>query len=144
MKQYEIKINKTQLHVISDALDFYGRFCLGQWRIPMVMENQEHKNQSKNEGFWETRNYVEDQLNILKSIFIKLPLNASYGIGSEKLCEEAKIAYDISRPIMELEALEHKENALKDGKEANYSVYDHPGLSYSKEGRINVKTIKDE
>jgi hypothetical protein len=132
-KKYIIEFTEEQLAVIARGLEFYSRFLAGQWGIPDEMEWQEYKNQDKYEGFWEKRNHVEDQLNVLKSQFTGLPLNASYGIGSSKQHENTKTAYDIYRPIWE--------EFNKDSKLNN--VYSSPGLSYSKEGRIKIE-IKDE
>lgn len=134
MNKYIIEFTEKQLRVVATGLEFYSRFLAGQWRIPDEMEWQEYKNQDKYEGFWEKRNYVEDQLNILKSQFTGLSLNASYGIGSSKQHENTKIAYDIYRPIWE-ELV---------GKNADgWNVYSSPGLQYSKEGRIKI-IKKDE
>lgn len=138
--KYRIDINKKQLDTIQEALEFFSRFCAGQWRIPDTMEWKEYENQSKYEGFWGKRNYVEEQLNILKSHLTGLQLNASYGIGSPKLHESAKIAYDIYRPILELRDKEYKEaHPDKD----DWSVYSSPGLSYSQEGRIKIEVLKE-
>jgi hypothetical protein len=130
MKKYTIEFTESQLHTLARGLEFYSRFLAGQWRIPDTMEFKEFENQDKYEGFWEKRNYVEDQLNILKSHFTGLQLNASYGIGSPALDEDAKISYDIYRPIWE-------ELVGKNAK--NWNVYSSPGLQYSKEGRIKIK-----
>ena len=137
---YRLDVNKKQLDTIQEALEFFSRFCAGQWRIPDTMEYQEFINHNKNSDFWAKRNQVEDSLNNLKTILTNLPLNASYGIGSSKLCESANIAYDLYRPILELRAKEYNE-ANPDNE--HWTVYDSPGLSYSKEGRIEIKTIEE-
>lgn len=64
--------------------------------------------------------------------------NASLSIGHPELVEAAKICYDIYRPILEQFAKETREKLEKEGKESYWSIYDSPGLSYSKEGRINI------
>jgi hypothetical protein len=56
-----------------------------------------------------------------------LQLGESYGIGSDNLHENAKVAYDIYRPILE-----------EFNKDSN-NVYSHPGLTYSKEGRVTIE-----
>ena len=132
-KKYTVEFTETQLRTVATACEFYSRFLAGQWKIPDTMEFKEYQNQDKYDGFWEKRNYVEDQFNILKSHFTGLPLNASYGIGSNNLAEDANIAYDIYRPILE--------EFNKDSEV--YNVYKYPGLQYSKEGRIKIET-KDE
>lgn len=136
--KYRLDVTKNQLDTIQEALEFFSRFCAGQWRIPDTMENQEYINQGKDSKFWIRRNKVEDKLNFLKSDLTNLPLNASYGIGSPNLCESANIAYDLYRPILELRNKEYKE--ANPGKDY-YDVYSSPGLSYSKEGRIEIKKV---
>lgn len=131
--KYSVEFTESQLRCVATACEFYSRFLAGQWKIPDGMEWSEYKNQGKYEGFWGKRNYVEDQLNILKSHFTGLGINASYGIGSEKMHDDANTAYDIYRPIWE-ELI---------GKNADsYNVYSHPGLTYSKDGRIKVNVVE--
>ena len=128
MSEYKIELTKNQISCIARGLEFYSRFLAGQWRIPDEMEFQEYNNQDKRENFWNDRNYIEDQLGKMSSLFTKMHQNASYGIGSNKLAEDAKLAYDIYRPILE-ELI---------GKGENWNVYSSPGLPYSQEGRIKV------
>lgn len=133
-KKYTVTFTEQQLRTMAKGLEFYSRFLAGQWRIPDEMEWQEYKNQDKYEDFWNKRNYVEEQLNVLKSHFTGLPLNASYGIGSDKNAPETQTAYDIYRPVWE-ELI---------GKNADsYNVYSSPGLQYSEEGRIKI-IVEDE
>ena len=134
MNKYVIEFTEKQLRTVAIGLEFYSRFLVGQWRIPDEMEWQEYKNQDKYEGFWEKRNYVEEQLNILKSHFTGLHLNASYGIGNHLSAPETQIAYDIYRPIWE---------ELVSKNADDWNVYSSPGLQYSKEGRIKI-IKKDE
>ena len=138
MDKYKIEFTKKQLSTVATALKFYSRFLAGQWEIPNAMEMQEYVNQGKSDGFWEKRNEVEKQLLELKSQFTKMRGHGFYGIGSDKLSEDAKIAYDTYRPILEQFA---KEYNMSHPEETGYSVYDFPGLSYSQEGRIKVKRI---
>jgi len=105
------------------------------------MEFKEYENQNKVDGFWEIRNQVEEQLKFLKVQFTGLPINASYGIGSDKLHEDAQISYDIYRPVWEQFAKEHRES---NPEEKHYPVYDSPGLQYSNEGRIKVEVREKE
>ncbi len=138
---YQLNLNKKQLDVVQESLEFFSRFCAGQWRIPDSMEFKEYENANKDSGFWEIRNAVEDSFRALKSELTGMRLNEFYGIGSDKLCESAKIAYDLYRPVLELRSKEYKEaNPDKD----SWNVYSSPGLSYSKEGRIEIKVIENE
>jgi hypothetical protein len=129
--KYVVEFTENQLRVLATSLEFYSRFLAGQWEIPNEMQFNEFKLQEKYDGFWTKRNYVEEQLKILKSHFTGLQLNASYGIGSSALHESAKVAYDIYRPCLEV--------FNKDSD----NVYSYPGLTYSKEGRIKIE-VKDE
>ena len=133
-KKYTVEFTKEQLAVMARGLEFYSRFLAGQWEIPSDMEFKEWANQNKYDGFWGKRNYVEEQLNILKSHFTGLPLNASYGIGSDALSSDAKEAYDIYRPVWE--------EFNKDSGIMN--VYSHPGLQYGNEGRIKIEIKNGE
>jgi hypothetical protein len=139
-KKYVIEFTKEQLRTMARGLEFYSRFLAGQWEIPDAMEFKEYKNQGKVDGFWEMSNQVEEQLKFLKVQFTGLPLNASYGIGSDRLHKDAKVSYDIYRPIWEQFAKEYRE---KNPGKKHYSVYDSPGLQYSDEGRIKVE-VKEE
>ena len=135
-KKYVVEFTEKQIETVARGLEFYSRFLAGQWEIPDAMEVKEYNLQEKYDGFWEKRNYVEEQLKILKAHFTGLNINASYGIGSNKLHKDAKIAYDTYRPIWEQFAKEYRE---KNPGEKWYSTYDSPGLQYSDEGRITIK-----
>lgn len=129
MMKYKIEFTEKQLRVVAKGLEFYSRFLAGQWKIPLEMANQEYINQNKRENFWHDKHDIEKQLNILFSKLTKQPLNMTYGIGSDKPHEDTNIAYDIYRPIWE-ELV---------GKGNDWNVYSSPGLSYSKEGRIEIE-----
>jgi len=126
-KKYTIEFTEDQLDVVAKGLEFYSRFLAGQWRIPTEMQSSEYVLQDKYDGFWEKRNFIEDQFKILKSNFMGLQINESYGIGSDNLHENAKVAYDIYRPIIE-----------EFNKDSD-NVYSYPGLTYSQEGRITIE-----
>ena len=130
--KYTTSFTKEQLVVLARGLEFYSRFLAGQWLIPFSMENKEFKNQNKPLNFWSVRNEVNDEFLKLNSKFTNLELNESYGISSSELSEDAKISYDIYRPILE-----------EFSKGETWSVYSYPSLSFSKEGRIKIEA-KDE
>ena len=138
MNKYKIEFTKKQLSTVATALEFYSRFLAGQWEIPDAMEMQEYVNQGKSDGFWKKRNEVEKQLLELKSQFTNIQGHSFYGIGSDKLHENAKIAYDTYRPILEQFA---KEYNMSHPEEIGYSVYDSSGVSCSQEGRIKVEEV---
>lgn len=133
MKKYKIEFTEQQLITVATGLEFYSRFCAGQWRIPDAMELKEFDNNNRNKEFWNLRNEVDELLiNAKKTFMPHLSLHESYDIGSEELCEDAKIAYDIYRPIWEI--------IYKDAE--SWNVYSSPGLTYSSEGRITVKEVQ--
>ena len=128
--KYQIELTKKQLSVIQEALEFYSRFSAGQVTVlPPHLVGFLFEKHGK--YFGESRDAWEKHLNKAKEIMFHLSSNASIGIGNEELIEEAKIAYDIYRPILELFA--------KDWNDDHTSAYAYPGLSYSKEGRITIK-----
>ena len=67
--KYVVEFTEKQLRTLARGLEFYSRFLAGQWEIPDNMEMKEFELQEKYDGFWEKRNYVEEQLKILKSHF---------------------------------------------------------------------------
>ena len=135
-RKYSIEFTRTQLAVMAAGLEFYSRFLAGQWEIPDAMKWKEYELQGEPNDFWEKRNSVEEHFKVLKTIFTRLNANAFYGIGSDNLHPNAKIAYDIYRPILEQFA---KEYDLDNPDKACHSVYDYPGLQYSEEGRIKIE-----
>lgn len=133
MKKYKIEFTEQQLITVARGLEFYSRFCAGQWEIPDAMEWKEYENHGSNSEFWNIRNQSQDLMRIAKSILLpEFGLHGSYGIGNDKVCDDATIAYDIYRPIWE---------TLYKGSDT-WNVYSSPGLTYSSEGRITVKEIK--
>lgn len=146
MKEYKLELTEKQLSTIQKACEFYSRFLAGQWEIPSELQWNEFKllkEENREDGFWDIRNYAQDRMNEAKVIFFnsKFSTHASYGIGNDELSEFAKIAYDIYRPILEQFSKESKEKAIKNNEEWYGNVYDHPGLTYSEEGRIKVEVI---
>jgi hypothetical protein len=135
-KKYKLELSKEQLSVIQEALEFFSRFSSGQLKhLPPSFERFLWDTHEVDE-FIAKRSIWENALDQAKVAMFDLQPNASLGIGNEALTEEAKIAYDIYRPILELFTKEYNE---EHPEKSSYSVYDHPGNSYSKEGRIIIK-----
>lgn len=129
--KYRIDLTRNQIWAIQKACEFYSRFLAGQWEIPDAMEVKEFINQDRYPEFWTKRNYIEEQMKVLSQMLTGLPIHASYGIGSDKMANDANICYDVYRPILELF-----------NKDSN-NVYSHPGLTYSKDGRIKIEVINE-
>jgi len=140
--KYQIEFTREQLSVVQQACEFMSRFCGGQLdAIPESFKGFLHKKDESVESYCQRRDDWNYTLNLAKkAMFPELSTNASYGIGSKY--EEANTCYDIYRPILEQFTSERNREAAIDGKESSYSVYSHPGLTTSKEGRITIKTIE--
>lgn len=135
MKKYKLELTRKQLSVIQEACEFMSRFSAGQLdHLPPSLEGFLWKKWDSDE-FCQRRDSWEAYLAVAKDQMFDLPRNASLGIGHPELTEEAKICYDIYRPILELFDKEDREETGKDG----WSVYSSPGLTYSKQGRIEIK-----
>ena len=137
--KYQIEFTREQLSVVQQACEFMSRFCCGQLDMfPESFKGYLHKQSKDIDDYCLRRDDWELCLKRAKSrMFPELSTNASYGIGSKY--EEANICYDIYRPILEQFTKEHRP---ENPDENNYSVYGHPGLTTSKEGRISIKTIE--
>lgn len=140
--KYQIEFTREQLSVIQEACEFMSRFCTGQLdMLPQSFLGYLRQEKESVADYCERRDNWTEGLKIAKkAMFPELSTNASYGIGSKY--EEANICYDIYRPILEQFDLERRETILS--KPKHWSVYSHPGLTTSKEGRISIKTIDNE
>ena len=137
-KKYKLELTENQLRTIATGLEFYSRFLAGQWEIPSAMQWKEYVIQGNPEDFWNIRNESLELLGNAKRLFLS-HINGYYAIGSDLLHEDAKISYDIYRPILEKFTQESMGNCPN---ELPLSVYAYEGLTYSKEGRIKVERIK--
>lgn len=138
--KYQIEFSKEQLSVVQQALEFASRFCAGQinYFAPFI-EAQILRNCITHDKFIEAREQYEHHLSMFKlNAFPNLSYNESLGIGSSMLQEEAKICYDIYRPILEQFDKELREK----NPDIGYSVYQNPGLTFFQEGRITIKKVE--
>lgn len=138
--KYQIEFTKEQLSVVQQACEFMSRFCTGQLdMIPESFKGYLMKEKESIGDYCERRDNWNLGLQIAKqAMFPELMPNASYGISSKY--EEANICYDIYRPILEQFTKERNSENLHN---AQYSVYKHPGLTTSKEGRITINIIEE-
>ena len=136
MKKYVLELDKDQARVVAEALEFSSRFSAGQFmHWPNSFENFLWKTKPETIDLNTQLRAVEAAFRNFKVAVMRLHPNESLGIGSPDLIEEAKIAYDIYRPILEAFA--------KDLPDDTWTTYKEPGLSYSKKGRVDVK-IEDK
>lgn len=138
--KYQIEFSKEQLRVVQQALEFASRFCAGQvnYLAPFI-EEQILLNYGSHDRFIEARNrYTFDLAMFKQNAFPNLNENESLGIGCSKLVPDAKVCYDIYRPILEQFDKELREANPNTG----YFIYQNLGMAFSKEGRITIKTIQ--
>lgn len=141
--KYQIEFTREQLSVVQQACEFMSRFCCGQLdMLPQSFQGYLRQEKESVDDYCQRRDLWLHGLKIAKqAMFPELTPNASYGIGSKY--EEANVCYDIYRPILERFDAERRSTEKFDisGELMNWSVYSHPGLTTSKEGRISIKTI---
>lgn len=136
-KKYKLELTRKQLSVIQEACEFMSRFSAGQFQyLPPSLESMLWKKWESNE-YCKRRDQWEMYLEHAKKAMLDLYVNESLGIGHPELSEESKICYDIYRPILEEFEQEYQ---VANPDNLSHSVYAHEGLSYSKEGRITIKT----
>ena len=136
MKKYVLEFDEEQAKVVAEALEFFSRFSAGQFmHWPPSFEASLWKTKPETADLDTQKRAVEAAFRNFKVAVMQLHPNESLGIGVPDLTEEAKIAYDIYRPILE--------EFAKETPEDSWNVYKTPSLSYSKKGRVDVKT-KDE
>lgn len=141
MKKYKLELTKKQLSVIQEACEFMSRFSAGQLNsFSSSLEGYLWNKWENDDVYFNRKKCWEKHLNAAKQYMFDLPINASLGINNPELTEEAKICYDIYRPILELQEMEYR---VENPKYNNYSVYSHEGLAYSKEGRIKIKVLEN-
>lgn len=142
--KYRIDFTREQLNVVQQALEFMSRFQAGQvtdftpnfsnWLISEHMKTNDY---AERRDMWEEHLYKAKEY-----LFNNFGKYESFGIGSNEQPEENKIAYDIYRPILEFLHKEYHDENPDSPK--HYSVYSHPGLTYSNEGRIKITKIEND
>jgi hypothetical protein len=87
LKRYKIDLNGEQLQVLLKALEAYNRLCLAQFDYAIE--------QSTIDIPVDKMQDLKDLCDEIKMRLTGLPKNSSYGIGSKKYTEPARIAHDI-------------------------------------------------
>jgi hypothetical protein len=138
MKKYKLELTREQLKVIQEACEFFSRFSAGQTNcLPSSLQSWLWKKWG--DDFCKQRDLYDENLKSLSMNMFGLPPNTSLGIGNENLLENAKIAYDIYRPILEQFAKEYDKYHDTGETRTITTVYDYPSPAYSTEGRINIE-----
>ncbi|MGI8542206.1 MAG: hypothetical protein ACR2MD_01855 [Aridibacter sp.] len=127
MKEYQIKLSKEQLIIMSISLDLLCRLQLGQIKFPL-----KDCLPVKTENFAEFENLCAE---LKKIVFPELFHNESYSIGNGSY--HAKIAYEMDKMI-------RLRLWTDNDKKPSYSVDGNAPLHYSKEGLIEVEKLSDK
>jgi hypothetical protein len=100
--KYEVKFSKEQLLVAREAMEFYTKFLLGVWDIPLRLQNREFINSGRDPKFWEMRDAAQELLLMSKNMFMPhLGKHGSYGINNENSVDYACVSYDMYKSIYE-------------------------------------------
>lgn len=93
-RTYTITVTETQVRVISEALDFWYRIQMGQFKVILELFCGEYHDRYLN---WDmTRLFASNHLMIAKKeLFPNIPSDNYLGIASAEISDEAKIAADI-------------------------------------------------
>lgn len=122
-QKYELTLNTRQATVLRNALELYVRLCLGQMErlaelgtpIPMPDDIAIGK-------LTAARNLIVEA----KQLLTGFHENASHGIGSDKISDEPRVAYDI------LQVVRHR-LAHDNGTTPSWSVDLREPMQFSKE-----------
>ena len=135
MVKYEVELTHKQLRVIANLLELGTRIGIGQFdEVGRTIEEMHHNNLDKDAWiglYWDLRNTLFDPL---KKKLLGFDGGASYGIANEKVCNEAKIAYDMMKAMQQVIA--------KEEDHSSSSVW-HNGdsLHLGSEPTLNIRKI---
>jgi hypothetical protein len=124
---YNLTLSERQAHITATALEFYMRFCIGQFDVPDVVSfRQTAKDYRKKHGIEEEYHNIRELMDAArKECFPELSgPGHSYGVGWNDKPEQqhAQIAYEIYKEILY--------EFHKDNSHANVHSY-KPCLHYS-------------
>lgn len=105
----EVTLNCTvsQLYLIMNALDLFSRIGIGQlehvlehWGVDEYMDNKFRKDGKVDwSALHEEKDLLKSLLNEVKRILFDCPPNGSHGIGSDKVSDMNRVAYDMIQVI---------------------------------------------
>lgn len=87
-----VRMSHHQLRVLEQALDIFTRICIGQLHEVAHVVSSYLPKEFKGD-MWEMRK----ELDRLTSAYLGLSPGASFGIPSDKVHDDAKIAYDLEK-----------------------------------------------
>ena len=103
MKKYLLEITDEHIPSLLKALEFYTRFKMGQFGT--VFEEYPKLG-------WDDRQNIHQY--IRQYVLKDMPVNASYGVFSPELDEDAKISHDIYQVIRHKHAWDKREETKDD------------------------------
>jgi hypothetical protein len=131
--RYQIELTKGQLAVVQQALDLYERVHMGQWsEVAHVC----YRSPEKKDDDGVVRSYARTLLDLAASMWTGLSHNASFGIASERIADEARVACDIYRTV--------RHHLWKDRPESectHYTVDAYDDSPLSDEPKPTVRTL---
>tara|TARA_R110001606_G_C14896682_1_gene593434 strand:+ start:72 stop:485 length:414 start_codon:yes stop_codon:yes gene_type:complete len=136
--KYTIEVNKKQMDVMAEALEFYTRFVSGQMEFkPPALENwmwKEHKED------WNSKNELYDNsMSIVKNVVFGFARNQHAGISSP--VPEVAIGYEMYKMML---LQRHNEWHEDNPKDTSYSVHSSPPLEISGEEMIIIQKLKEK
>jgi hypothetical protein len=137
-KQYQITCNKEQLKTIMMSLELESRLYLGQFDKVILnpfMESMMEKHLGSWDKVIEKRSYIEGYLDVLEEQMLGLTKGQSHAIGSKKIPNHARIAYEIMGVIRHFFWKQR-------GEKSKSTVDAYPPLACSGEEFIEVNEKK--
>lgn len=126
-----LNLTPEQLGVIMQALELHSRMAMGQ--LGYLLEHPELSSRFMASPM--DRDELEEPLNELKRKLFGLSSNASHGIHSDKIGDQARIAWDIQRVIRHRLAWDREGNPpTRDWKTMMGVHFDAPDNASSKTG----------
>lgn len=98
-KTYTIQVNETQLRVISEALDFWYRIQMGQFKEILQLFADKYYDRYQN---WQVTRLLagDDLVKAKKELFPDISINCYLGIASHDIHDDCRIAADMYDDIL--------------------------------------------
>jgi len=129
---YDLKVTEEQARLIQKSLDLYSRILIGQFEEisnVILWDVLEWSDFEGNQVPCEKIHQFKDRIGLLKQELLGIPPNASHGIHSEKVSDNARKAYDIQKVIRHRIAWDN----LKEGQTPFGVNFDEPDISSNDE-----------
>ena len=131
MSKYTITLTRGQLAVVQQALDLYYRCHMGQWtEVAHVCFNSPRERTTP-----EAKDISRSLLDLASEVWTGLPRGASFGIASDKIADDARVACDIYKTIRH-----HLWKDRPEDKRLGYTVDAYDDSPMSDEPKPTVRT----